>query len=74
MNRRILLVSIAGLILGSVASGVLGALGVDARPAGGIPRVGVLGVTPTDPSLAEAFARGLRESGYVDRRDVVIEP
>ncbi len=37
------------------------------------PWVGVLGVTPSDPSLVKAFAQGLGNAGYVDGRNVSIE-
>ena len=36
-------------------------------------RVGVLGLTPSDPALADAFAQGLAQLGYVDGRTVIID-
>ena len=44
-----------------------------AQPTARAPRIGVLGLTPTDKSLAEAFAVGLAQAGYVDGRNVVVE-
>ena len=36
-------------------------------------RVGVVGLTPSDPALADAFAQGLAQLGYVDGRTVIID-
>jgi ABC-type uncharacterized transport system substrate-binding protein len=59
--------------IGTLAGGLLAApLAAEAQPAGGkVPRVGVLGSTPT-PSW-EAFRQGLRELGYVEGRSIVLE-
>jgi putative ABC transport system substrate-binding protein len=65
MRRRRIL---AGLLLSLVAP-----LAAEAQPVGKAPRIGVLGVTPSDPLLVEAFTQGLSDSGYVDRRNVTIE-
>ena len=67
MDRRV--------FLGTLAGGLLAApLAAGAQPtARKVPRIGVLGVTPSDPSLVEAFAQGLADSGYVGGRDVTIE-
>jgi putative tryptophan/tyrosine transport system substrate-binding protein len=55
----------------------LGALGspraAEAQPAARMPRIAVLGLTPSGPSLAEAFKQGLGELGYTDGRNVVID-
>jgi len=40
---------------------------------GRAPRVGVLGLTPNDPSLGIALADGLRQSGYDDGRTVAVD-
>jgi putative ABC transport system substrate-binding protein len=37
------------------------------------PRIGVLGVTPSDASLVDAFAQGLGQLGYGDGRNVMID-
>ncbi len=48
-------------------------LAADAQPPGKVPRVGVLGErTPADPFLA-AFRQGLRELGYTEGRNIVVE-
>src|SRR5258705_12692899 len=44
-----------------------------AQSAGGKPRIAVLGLTPANQSLSEAFQRGLGELGYTDGRNVTIE-
>jgi putative ABC transport system substrate-binding protein len=45
----------------------------NAQPAGGRPRIAVLGLTPANQSLSEALQRGLSELGYTDGRNVAIE-
>src|SRR5512147_1609514 len=58
--------------LGTVAGGLLAApLVAEAQPAGKVPRVGILGSTPT-PSW-EAFRQALRELGYVEGHSIVLE-
>jgi ABC-type uncharacterized transport system substrate-binding protein len=48
-------------------------LAADAQPPGKVPRIGVLGErTPADPFLA-AFRQGLRELGYTEGRNIVVE-
>ena len=66
MPRRGFLATVAGALL--VAPGA-----ARAQPAGKPPRVGAVGVTPSDPALIRAFAEGLGEQGYVDGRNVTIE-
>jgi ABC-type uncharacterized transport system substrate-binding protein len=39
----------------------------------GTPRIGVLGLTPWPPSLAEAFKKALGDFGYTDRQNVTID-
>ena len=36
-------------------------------------RVGIIGVTPSDPALADAFAQGLAQFGFVNGRNVALE-
>jgi putative ABC transport system substrate-binding protein len=57
----------------SSLTALVGAQAASAQQAGKLPRVGALGVTPSDPLLIDAFARGLGESGYVDGRNVAID-
>ena len=48
-------------------------LAVEAQPAGKIPRVGVL--APGNPPLvhADAFRQGLRELGYIEGQNIIVE-
>jgi putative ABC transport system substrate-binding protein len=48
-------------------------LSVDAQPTTRIPRIGVLAERSPPSEMLTAFADGLRELGYVDGRNVVIE-
>jgi putative ABC transport system substrate-binding protein len=50
-------------------------LAADAQQAGKVPRIGFLRVTsPSDrPSLLDAFRQGLRELGWVEGQNIVIE-
>jgi putative ABC transport system substrate-binding protein len=63
-------------VLGGLAGGLLVApLAVEAQPAGKVYRIGVLEGTPVALNAAnlEAFRQGLRELGYVERRNYAIE-
>jgi putative ABC transport system substrate-binding protein len=44
-----------------------------AQPAGKTPRIGVLSAGPANPHIIEAFGKGLRDLGYVEGQNVVIE-
>src|SRR5260370_10111946 len=62
--------------LGALASGVLAApLAVEAQQAGKVPRIGFLsGTSPSDrPPLLDAFRQGLRELGWVEGQNIVID-
>ena len=50
-------------------------LAADAQQAGKVPRIGFLGVTsPSDrPPLLDAFRQGLRELGWVEGQNIVID-
>ena len=65
------LVLIAGLALGMLAA----PLGAEAQQAGKVYRIGLLGRSPpaTGGHLWEAFLQGLRDLGYVEGRNLVIE-
>jgi putative ABC transport system substrate-binding protein len=66
MNRRMFLAGTGAVLLAAP-------LAARAQQPAKTPRIGVLGLTPSSPSLAEAFKRGLGELGYTDGRNVVIE-
>jgi len=64
--------------LGALAGGLLAApLDVQAQPAAKVWRIGLLGTVPlTEPGVARiwgGFFEGLRQLGYVDGQNVVIE-
>jgi len=62
--------------LGALAGGVLAArLAAEAQPAGKVYRIGMLERTSpgTNAANLEAFRRGLRELGYVEGKNLVIE-
>ena len=65
--RRIAIILALGILLAPLAA--------DAQQAGKVPRVGWLGVgsAPATVHLVEAFRQGLRELGYVEGKDIVIE-
>jgi len=67
MNRRTFL---CGLTLGALAVPL-----AEAQQAGKVYRVGILwqGASPPRPPRMEAFGQGLRESGYVEGQNVLIE-
>ncbi|HEV8439859.1 MAG TPA: ABC transporter substrate-binding protein [Methylomirabilota bacterium] len=67
MERREFIVTLA---LGLFAA----PLAADAQQAGKVPRIGFLALNlAPNPHLHEAFRQGLRDLGYVERRNVVIE-
>jgi putative ABC transport system substrate-binding protein len=67
MNRRTFL---CGLTLGTLTA----PLAVEAQLPGKVPRIGYVADNPAaQPHLREAFLQGLRDLGYVEGRNVVIE-
>jgi len=69
MNRR--------AFIGTVAGGLLAApLAAGAQPAGKVYRIGYLSTgsgTSSNPRILEAFRQGLRELGWVEGQNIVIE-
>ena len=71
MNRR-------AFLCGMISTALAAPLTTDARPAGKVYRIGLLGPSspPTDPGAArlwEALLQGLREQGYVEGQNVRFE-
>ena len=65
-RRRFLLTSLAGAFASP--------LGAEAQPAAKIPRIAFITTTsPEGSPLPEAFRRGLRELGYVEGQNLIIE-
>ncbi len=60
--------------LGTLAGGLLAApLAAGAQQTGKIPRVGVLTFTEMNSTLREAFGQGLRDHGYVEGQNILVE-
>src|SRR5258706_3127051 len=66
MERR----SFMAMLTGGV---VVAPLAVEAQPAAKIARIGYLGRNAALSHLREAFLQGLRDLGYVEGRNIVIE-
>jgi putative ABC transport system substrate-binding protein len=67
MERRTFLALVsAGLLAASLAAQAQ-------QPAGELPIIGVLLFTPTTKAIQEGFRQGLREHGYVDGKNVLVE-
>jgi putative ABC transport system substrate-binding protein len=60
--------------LGTLAGGLLAApLAAEAQQAGKIPRIGLLQPGPRPSAWAEAFREGLRDHGYVEGKNLIVE-
>ena len=66
MDRREFISALTVSLLSAPAAG-------EAQPAARVPRIAVLGLTPANATLAEAFKQGLGDSGYTEGRNVAIE-
>jgi len=65
---------VIGLAIILTVSILLAPLAAEAQSAAKVPRIGFLQFNPgANPHLAEAFLQGLRDLGYVEGRNVVIE-
>ena len=57
-----------------IAGGLLAApLAAGAQQVGKVPRIGVLTFTPMTTGLQEAFRQGLRDHGYVEGQNILLE-
>jgi putative ABC transport system substrate-binding protein len=65
MDRRAFLSGAAALLVAPLAA--------EAQRAGKLPRIGMLGTSRNQPSPVDAFFQGLRELGWVEGQNVVIE-
>jgi putative tryptophan/tyrosine transport system substrate-binding protein len=67
MNRRVFVTSLAAVLAAP--------LGVEAQQAARIPRIGILhpGAPATSSHFAAAFTEGLRELGYLEGQNIVVE-
>ena len=62
------------MFIGVMAGGLLTVpLAVEAQPARKVPHIGVLQAGAPPEPLVEAFREGLRDLGYVEGRDIVLE-
>ena len=66
MNRRVFLLALANLLL---ATGHL----AKAQQVGNIPRIGYLAARSSAEPRDEAFRQGLRDLGYIEGKNIVIE-
>ena len=66
-----------GALIVALALGILAAPLADAQQAGKVPRIGMLLITspefPTGRAARDAFRQGLRDLGYVEGKNIVIE-
>ena len=60
-------------IIALVFGGLFGAVAVEAQEAAKVARIGYLVLSSDAPRLREAFRQGLRDLGYVEGRNLVIE-
>jgi putative tryptophan/tyrosine transport system substrate-binding protein len=70
--RRIQNLKQLGVIALLVTLGMCGAM-VHAQPQAKIPRIGYLAVSSSSPNRTEPFRQGLRELGYVEGKNIIIE-
>ena len=56
-----------------VLAALVGPFTAEAQPAGRLPRVGVIWDTATTPHPATGFRQGLRELGYTEGQNIIVE-
>lgn len=56
-----------------VFAALVGPFTAEAQPAGKLPRVGVIWEIATTPSPATGFRQGLRELGYIEGQNIIVE-
>src|SRR5262245_65164849 len=56
-----------------VLAALVGPFTAEAQPVGKLPRVGVIWDTATTPSPATGFRQGLRELGYTEGQNIIVE-
>ena len=70
MDRRAFIVTLTGGLLAAP-------LAAEAQPAGKVYRIGLLGITPPTSSTlqrpSEAFLQALRDHGFIEGQNVIIE-
>jgi putative ABC transport system substrate-binding protein len=68
MNRRMFFGTLGGTVLAA-------AITAEAQPAGRVARIGYLslGTPTTNASLHQAFIEGLRDHGWIEHRNIVLE-
>ena len=59
--------------LRSLAGGLLVPLAAEAQPVGKVYRVGILATYPVGPFFRDPFVAGLRDLGYVEGHNLVLE-
>ena len=55
------------------AGTVAGAVGAFAQPASRMRKIGILNALPREAPLAQVFLRGLRDLGYVEGKNIIVE-
>src|SRR6476660_5779090 len=63
---------ISGLLVASLLG--LTAVFAEAQQSAKIPRIGYLGLSDSSSPLFESFRQGLRELGYVEGQNLIVEP
>jgi putative tryptophan/tyrosine transport system substrate-binding protein len=61
------------LILAVAGLGLAAPMATQGQPSRDVPRIGVLVFTPMAPAVQDGFRQGLRDHGYIEGRNVVVE-